>query len=553
MNGTSRMSRGVTHTYSQSPRRSGSTVGGTRSRQSPQRGVVLHAWWRKGCPEGLSVRAWLMALPAWLLTWLALALTTPGAAIVAWVLMGLSGFIVAGMVLLVAAPIVHALGDRMRAWVTVLVWALAGAAGIVASLALGLLAGLAPGATGLGPVAAAVVFAVAWFPVGGRFACAVRTDARTREALLRQLARERALALESARLVDADRRRLVQQTEAVVSDQLRKATALTADPEAAAGALQAVVDEVVRPLSRELERGEVHESALVEAVHSIGAVSPRPLSDFASQLRRPSTPVVLTTLFRIALAFVAVMAVTNWQWPTTGAVLALLLLAVYAVISSGLLVLAIARADASARELSLAVDGAEWAASRLRQLAWSERERLGRVIHGEAQARIVATALQIQLGESNDVEDRVASLETDIHRALVAEEDEADWRRVWHRVLRVWEYSVDVHQQLDPVAEQRLDDDAVAAHAVVSVMREGVTNAVRHGGARRLDLELSLADDDVLRLVIADDGTGGRPDGPPGMGSRTMDAACLEWNLSTHSIGHTLIARIPTSRGAVHV
>lgn len=515
-------------------------------------GFRVETWWRDGCPGGLTPRAWFMALPAWLLTWVALALAFPSASFLVWALNGLSGFIVAGLVMLLGDQAIRVLAPRLKTVATIVVWVTAGAFGFTTTMVLGDVMALAPKGSPIAGVLVSAAFAVAWFPVGGRFAHAVQTDARSRAVLLRQLARERALALESAQLVEADRRRLVQQTEEVVSEQLRKATVLSADPMAAAVALQTVVDEVVRPLSRELERGDVQEQALVEAVQTMGAVSPRALGEFRSALARPGLGVVATTLLRVAISVSIVFGLNDWR-PLGPATLAVLgVIAGYTVVASALFLLAFARAQASAEDLSRAVENAEWAASRLRQLAWSERERLGRSIHGDAQARIVATALQIQLGHHDDIDQRVQELEQDIRALLGAGEDATDWRVVWERILRVWEYSIEVHALIAPEAAARLDDDAVAAHAVVSVMREAVTNSVRHGHARNIDIEVALDHGDMLRMVIADDGTTADKTGAPGLGSRTLDSVCLEWHLSMNAIGHTLIARIPTRGGVVH-
>jgi hypothetical protein len=462
------------------------------------------------------------------------------------VLLALCGYLMAGLVLLAGSGKLRDRQATVRRVGVVLTWSVAGVASALTAITLAIVAGLRGPASYTGVVVSGVVFAVIWFPIGGRIASAVATDARTRARLLQQLARERALALESARLVDADRKRLVQQTEDVVSVQLQKATALSSDPDAAAAALQLVVDEVVRPLSRELARGEVQEQVLVEAVHTMGAVSPRPLTEFVRELSRPTTDLIGSMLMRIVVSLLIVMVLTRWQGLATWSWVLLLIIAAYSVVISAFFLLAEARANASERELQLAVDSAEWASSRLRQLAWSERDRLGHVIHGDAQARIVATALQIQLGDHGDVADRVAGLESQIHDLLLKRDVDDDWHAVWDRVLRVWEYSVQVTESLDEQAVAQLAGDPIAAHAVVSVMREGVTNAVRHGRARCLALELASETDGVIRLSIRDDGNTPAAVGAPGMGSRTMDAACLEWNLWTTEPGHVLVAHIPT-------
>ncbi len=544
--------RSITRTFPQLGTSSGDTLNRSYAPSGRWLGVTVLDWWRAGCPAGLSWRAGALALPAWLLSAAAITGTTTRESFVAWLLLSLAGSLTAGILLLLLAPIAKRLVGLPGAAAVVLVWALAGIAGLVLQLWLASITEIDHPEMTPSVLVTAVAFMWAWLPIGGRISSAIRLDRSTRAVLLRQLARERALALESARLVESDRNRVLEQTARVVSEQLLKATELSSDPDAAAAALQDVVDEVLRPLSHELARGEVHEQTLVETVHTMGAASPRPLSDFLPVLRNPSIGLLGITIVRPIIVLAIIVSATGQMIPLGNSWLWLALLAVYSCAISASYLLAEARTTSSLRELSLAVDAAEWAAARLRQLAWSERERLGQSIHGEAQARIVATALSIQLGRSEEVEEQLAMLSDDIHELLVTSHYETDWRAVWSRILQVWEYSIEIHQDIDESTARRLDADSVAAHAVVSVLREGATNAVRHGKARCLDIQLSTDVRDRIHLAMVDDGTQGANPGTPGMGSHTMDAVCMDWMLITTPTGHRLDARIPTIQEGDH-
>lgn len=512
----------------------------------------MREWWAAGCPEGLSVRAWAVALPAWLLTWAALATVIEDASVILWILIGLSGFLSTGIAMLIGKALARPVRNTRRVATIVGIWIASGAIGLALALLLGVITELLPQRSSMLALLAAACFTCIWFPVGGRFASSVKADVRARSALLGQLARERALAIESARLVEADRRRLVQQTEEVVSEQLAKATGLSADPVAAVAALQAVVDEVVRPLSRELERDEVQEQALVEAVHTMGQVGAQGLPSFIHELRHPGALMLLSTLARIFVSLLIVVGLDEWRPVPTATWILFGAIAVYTIVASSLTVLAAARTAASERNLRFAVEAAEWASSRLRQLAWSERERLSRSIHGEAQAQIVAAALQIQLGQTDDIDGKVRALDRSIHALLSVEEPATDWRATMERILKVWDYSIEVRSRIDDDAAGQLDCDPVAARAVVSVLRESLTNAVRHGQARTIDIIVQRERLDLLRMDIVDDGSQVSAPGEPGIGTRTLDAACHEWCLNNSATGHRLTAWIPTSGGVTH-
>lgn len=502
-------------------------------------------WWGSGCPDALSFRAWLIPLPVCLLLWAAAALSQPDSTSGPWVLAGLAGYLVLGLVLMLGSLIVSRL-PHGRALASTGVWAIAGAMSVVVVGGIARLAGLPEQGSRLWAPLIGAALAALWLPVAGRFAYAVSADADARSALLGQLARERALALQSAALVSADRERVVDETARIVTEQLRKASAASASPGDAAAALQQVVDEVVKPLSKQLTRSEVEERSLVEATQAIGVVRSRPLADFRRALLHAPSYAVLGFIARIAVSLAVILGMAGWAVPSLPTLIAALALVLYTLTTSCLDVLATARNAETTRELSLAIDSAEWASSRLRQLAWSERERLGMSIHGDAQARIVSTALQIQLGQPENVAEHLLALEGEIRQLLSAPEATGDWRDTWDRILRVWEYSVSIDVTRTDEASRRLDSDPIAAHSVVSVLREAMTNSARHGEASSLRISLDVDTPRTIALVVIDNGRHSDRSPTPGLGTHTLDAACVSWGLESLETGHRLTARILT-------
>jgi signal transduction histidine kinase len=63
-----------------------------------------------------------------------------------------------------------------------------------------------------------------------------------------------------------------------------------------------------------------------------------------------------------------------------------------------------------------------------------------------------------------------------------------------------------LNARVDVSVDEAVRVDADQAHALVRITREAIGNAVRHGGARQVRVE--VASGDARRLIIADDGTG---------------------------------------------
>ncbi len=180
-------------------------------------------------------------------------------------------------------------------------------------------------------------------------------------------------------------------------------------------------------------------------------------------------------------------------------------------------------------DLAAAVRAAEWTAARLRQLAWSDRQALGRLVHGTIQARLVSTALQIQLNPPPDPAQAIEALGEEI-RATLDRHGEPPWNEALADLQDVWQEAITLDIHVADACTAALATDEVAAHALAETLREAVQNAVRHGGASRVSATVSPANGH-LAVLVGDDGRPG-PVGPPGFGSHLLDGACVSWSLS---------------------
>ena len=561
-----------------------------------------------GGRDAISLSGWLLALPVAVATALPIGLADSAGDLVALCVLGLASHQVAGLVLIFAWLTYLGPGERRsRPVAAVITFAVAGAVAGVTAGGLTWLTGISTDAQFAWRIPASAITLVVWCGLSAVLVTSVRQLRRSRGELLRQLARERTLAERSAEVVAEHRRRIVEETEEKVAEQLRKAVEASADPAAAAAQLTQVVDEVVRPLSHELRRTEVDEQRLVDSVQSVGApprvpwtyylrgaaeVSPfspaaAALVVMVSPLDPPADPTdwlqrilgilaggiavfLLMFLARlllerrlarlrtatrvffelgiwllVAVAYVAASSLI-FEHPTSSVrtLVVGVILAWYALCVASAVVATVRQEPRTDENLRHAVEAAEWAAARLRQLAWSEQQQLGRIMHGDAQARIVSLALQIQMNADTDVPGAVARLSDDVHVLLSVRTSEDSWRSMLDQVESLWQYSLDLMVEIPPEAATALDRDPVAAHAFVEVVRESITNAVRHGRARSV-LVTTTADVGRIDLIVEDDGDPDVARGWPGLGSRTMDVACLEWDFVATTSGHRLTAAIP--------
>jgi len=209
-----------------------------------------------------------------------------------------------------------------------------------------------------------------------------------------------------------------------------------------------------------------------------------------------------------------------------------------------------------ARHAGIAIDNARHHAQAGRLAVAEERDRIGRDLHDGIIQSLYAVGLSLEdvpeiMAESpGEAVERVdAAIESinlairDIRNFIYGLRPEAvDGTQVVAGLAALAEEVrhgglVDVIASLDPAADPGLAADAGAE--LLHLVREALSNAVRHGQADRISIELGLSEMGS-RLVVADDGIGFDParqvgDGHHGLANMRARAAAVGGRLEIRS------------------
>lgn len=186
---------------------------------------------------------------------------------------------------------------------------------------------------------------------------------------------------------------------------------------------------------------------------------------------------------------------------------------------------------ATEQELRETVEQLQRSISLLRQNCWVIQRRLGYVMHGSVQGALHAAAMR--LSESGPPDPAlIATIHTDINGALarldldsVAMVSVQDSLR---DIASLWEGECEISWFVTEGADAAIVRSRTLAECVVEIAREAVSNAIRHGRAQEISVDMSLAEG-FLVVCSSDDGTSTAPAGPPGLGSRMLDETCVRW------------------------
>ena len=187
--------------------------------------------------------------------------------------------------------------------------------------------------------------------------------------------------------------------------------------------------------------------------------------------------------------------------------------------------------------------------SGLRKQIWVHRRKAAWVLHGPVQSALVSSAMSLTQGAPStderrqllaNIEHAVGSLTHNGPETLGLIETLSEIRSVWAR-------SCQITWAIDQRLIEQLNGDPETVACLVEIAREGVSNAIRHGGAKSVQIDVTAPSAATFEICVTDDGSGLKQD-QPGLGSAMLDQISLSWSRVAISPGTRLCARVVRTR-----
>ena len=189
----------------------------------------------------------------------------------------------------------------------------------------------------------------------------------------------------------------------------------------------------------------------------------------------------------------------------------------------------ISQLNVTRREMTLDV-------SEVRRRVWLRQRHVAHALHSSAQSRVHAVAQQIRNGGGVITESDVAAveavLEDVLHIVRSPQSTVPDAFVELSRAIEFWSGMCEITLAIGEGVREQAALNPEASESLVVTCLEAINNAVRHGEATHIDVEITFAEMDVLRIVISSNGA--PIESPtPGLGMTMYDDLTIEWSLST--------------------
>lgn len=189
----------------------------------------------------------------------------------------------------------------------------------------------------------------------------------------------------------------------------------------------------------------------------------------------------------------------------------------------------------------------QWAIARVNLLTWYRQGLNSRIFHGSIQNLLHATVLRLrEKPGSQRIEDVIAQL----HTVLSEPERSTDIGAVssdgpFSEIIALWSSLAAISVDVSLAARDRLAHDRALGTIVVDLMNELCSNAIRHGNATELSISI-LAEDEVLKVELIDNGARHDERASKGLGTRFLDNCSLDWSYERVSDENLLRVRLPS-------
>lgn len=174
--------------------------------------------------------------------------------------------------------------------------------------------------------------------------------------------------------------------------------------------------------------------------------------------------------------------------------------------------------------------------SQLRQELWLNRRKIASVLHGSVQSALYASAMRLAKVESPSA-DEIQSVRDDLNAAiskLDSLETGESIDEILRQIIEVWDGVVEIKSPVISADVARaLSENQAASACLAEVIREAVSNAVKHGTAKRIELQVEKTTRNLISVVVSNDGKQLSKEADTGYGSSILDEVALNWSLES--------------------
>ena len=194
---------------------------------------------------------------------------------------------------------------------------------------------------------------------------------------------------------------------------------------------------------------------------------------------------------------------------------------------------------ASQDDLQEVVRKLELLTSALRQEAWVIQRNIATVLHGPVQAAMYAAALRLsQLKKPSAKTNSQIKAEIDASVARLSNPDFLEGESllaVLEQIRELWSGLSEIEISISNELNKTLTKRPIVAQCVLEIAREGVSNAVKHGKAKKIAIAIEFAEPEMLMVRVINDGETIAQSAELGVGTALLEDLSHSWSIRSEA------------------
>lgn len=219
--------------------------------------------------------------------------------------------------------------------------------------------------------------------------------------------------------------------------------------------------------------------------------------------------------------------------------LGILLIAPGAALVVGFLVAIVNTASRQLNEVRLNISQTtadlSWAVSRIRNEQHQRSRNLGRKLHGEIQARFSSAFLMLQNSQNNPettkslINEIADNLEKDVLKLDEPNSNVQKLDEVLDNVTQTWQGVSSISFVADETLKKQIERDKLCQTALVDVIPELCFNSIKHGKASEVMVSIEKSSPKTILLKVSDNGQKVAVKSNKGLGTKLLDECAISW------------------------
>ena len=192
-----------------------------------------------------------------------------------------------------------------------------------------------------------------------------------------------------------------------------------------------------------------------------------------------------------------------------------------------------------------------WKVAEVNSRRWHQQLYFARRVHGALQSEVSAVAIRIEQdlaagkGDGASVDEIRANLQERIENVFSTQAAVANPMEVLGEIAETWDGICRVSISLGHDDSIRIMEDPIAVDTALEIVREGISNAIRHGNAEDVWVTLKLASEDLVRVEVINNGLPLEGSDREGMGTKYLQECSVSYSIREDRQGTHLVADVP--------